>query len=132
MLTAQEARKSGITVDARLDPSVGKQRFDAGLLKQAFLNLVLNALQAMPQGGVLTVESGISGGMVVVRIADTGVGISEENRKRLFSPFFTTKKNGTGLGLAITYRIVENHRGTIDVSSELGKGTTFMVKIPVG
>ena len=101
------------------------------MLKQAFLNLILNALQAMPQGGVLTVESGLSNGMVVVRIADTGVGISEENRKRLFSPFFTTKKNGTGLGLAITYRIIENHHGTIDVASEPGKGTTFTVKIPV-
>jgi len=132
VLTAQEARKSGITVDKRLDPSVGKQRLDAGLLKQAFLNLILNALQAMPQGGVLTVESGLSNGMIVVRIADTGVGITEENRKRLFSPFFTTKKSGTGLGLAITYRIIENHQGTIDVASEPGKGTTFTVKIPVG
>jgi two-component system sensor histidine kinase HydH len=131
LLTAQEARKSGITVDKQLGLSVGKQRLDAGLLKQAFLNLILNALQAMPQGGVLTVESGLSNGMVVVRIADTGVGISEENRKRLFSPFFTTKKNGTGLGLAITYRIIENHQGSIDVASEPGKGTTFTVKIPI-
>jgi signal transduction histidine kinase len=131
VLTAQEARKSGIRVDKRLDPSVGKQRLDAGLLKQAFLNLILNALQAMPQGGVLTVESGLRNGMLVVRIADTGVGISEENRKRLFSPFFTTKKNGTGLGLAITYRIIENHHGTIDVASEPGKGATFTVTIPV-
>ena len=131
VLTAQEARKSGITVDRRLDRSIGKQRLDAGLLKQAFLNLILNALQAMPQGGVLTVESGMVNGVVVVRIADTGVGISEENRKRLFSPFFTTKKNGTGLGLAITYRIIENHHGTIAVASEPGKGTTFTVNIPV-
>lgn len=132
VLTAQEARKSGVTVDKRLNPAVGKQRLDAGLLNQAFLNLVLNALQSMPRGGVLTVESSLNNSMVVVRIADTGVGISEENRKKLFSPFFTTKKNGTGLGLAITYRIIENHHGVIDVASEPGKGTTFLVKIPIG
>ncbi len=130
-LAAQEARKLGVTVDKRLNPAVGKQRLDAGLLNQAFLNLVLNALQSMPQGGVLTVESSLNNGMVVARIADTGAGISKENRKKLFSPFFTTKKNGTGLGLAITYRIIENHHGTIDVASEPGKGTAFTVKLPV-
>ncbi len=130
-LTAQEARKAGVKVEKRLDQSIGKRSLDGGLLKQAFLNLILNAVQAMPRGGVLTVESALKGGMIEVKIADTGVGISEENRKKLFSPFFTTKKNGTGLGLAITYRIVENHRGRIDVVSEPGKGATFTVKIPV-
>jgi signal transduction histidine kinase len=104
---------------------------DAGLLKQAFLNLILNAIQAMPSGGVLTVESDLREDAVVVKIADTGIGISDENRKKLFSPFFTTKKDGTGLGLAITYRIVQNHRGTIDVKSKPGKGAAFSVKIPI-
>jgi signal transduction histidine kinase len=85
----------------------------------------------MPGGGVLTVESGLRGDAIEVTIGDTGTGISEENRKKLFSPFFTTKKNGTGLGLAITYRIIQNHRGTIDVKSEQGKGTVFTVRIPV-
>ena len=66
-----------------------------------------------------------------VKIADTGVGISAGDRKKLLSPFFTTKKNGTGLGLAITYRIIENHRGKIDITSEPGKGTTFTVQIPI-
>jgi signal transduction histidine kinase len=130
-LTAQEARKARVTVERRLDPRVGLRSLDAGLLKQALLNLVLNAIQAMPSGGVLTVESGLAGGEMVVRVSDTGTGIPEENRKKLFTPFFTTKKNGTGLGLAITYRIIENHRGTIDVASEPGKGTTFTVRIPV-
>jgi signal transduction histidine kinase len=95
------------------------------------LNIVLNAIQAMPNGGTLTIESGLRNEMLEVKIADTGNGIPEENRKKLFSPFFTTKKNGTGLGLAITYRIIENHRGRIDVASEPGRGTTFTVKIPV-
>ena len=130
-LTAQEARKTGVKVVKRLDPSIGKRSLDAGLLKQAFLNLVLNAIQAMPAGGSLTVESSLRDGMIVVNVTDTGTGISDENRRKLFSPFFTTKKNGTGLGLAITYRIIENHRGRIDVVSESGKGTTFTVKIPI-
>ena len=131
-LTAQEAKKAGVTVEKRLDQSIGKRNLDAGLLKQAFLNLVLNAIQAMPSGGVLNVESGLRDDALEVTIRDTGIGIPEENRKKLFSPFFTTKKNGTGLGLAITYRIIQNHRGTIDVKSEQGKGTTFTVKIPIG
>ncbi len=131
MLTAQEARRSRVGVEKKFDPSIGKRKLDAGLLKQAFLNMVLNAIQAMPNGGRLTVETGLRNEMLEVKIIDTGNGIPEENRKKLFSPFFTTKKNGTGLGLAITYRIIENHRGTIDVASEPGRGTTFTVKIPV-
>jgi signal transduction histidine kinase len=130
LLTAQEARRSRVGVEKKLDPSIGKRNLDAGLLKQAFLNMVLNAIQAMPNGGTLTVETGLRNGMLEVNIIDTGIGIPEENRKKLFSPFFTTKRNGTGLGLAITYRIIENHHGTIGVVSEPGKGTTFTVKIP--
>jgi len=130
-LTMQEAKKAGITVEKSLDPSIGKRSLDAGLLKQAFLNIILNAIQAMPDGGTLTVESFFRDNAIEVRIADTGTGISEENRKKLFSPFFTTRKNGTGLGLAITYRIIQNHRGMIEVKSAQGKGTVFSVKIPV-
>lgn len=130
-LTAPEARKAGVKIEKRLDESIGRRSLDAGMLKQAFLNLVLNAIQAMPTGGTLTVESGLRNGTIVVKIADTGTGIAEENRRKLFSPFFTTKKNGTGLGLAITYRIIENHRGTIDVASDPGRGARFTVKIPV-
>jgi signal transduction histidine kinase len=130
-LSAQEARKAGVKVDKKLDLSIGKRSLDAGMLKQAFLNLILNAIQAMPGGGALTVKTRLLSDAFEVKISDTGIGISEENRKKLFSPFFTTKKNGTGLGLAITYRIIENHRGRIDVVSEPGRGTTFTVLIPV-
>jgi len=130
-LTAPEAKKTGVKVDKRLDLSIGIRSLDMSLLRQAFLNLVLNAIQAMDKGGVLTIVSALRGDSIEITVADTGIGISEENRKKLFSPFFTTKKNGTGLGLAITYRIIENHRGTIDVASEQGKGTTFTVKIPI-
>lgn len=130
-LTAQPARKAGVSVEKRLDLNLGKWNLDAGLLKQAFLNLVLNAIQAMPEGGTLTVVSARRDELIEVKIVDTGMGISTDNRKKLFSPFFTTKKDGTGLGLAITYRIIQNHRGTIDVVSEPGKGATFTITIPV-
>lgn len=130
-LSAQEAKKAGVKVEKRLDPSLGMRSLDAGLLKQAFLNLVLNAIQAMPQGGVLTVTSALRGRSLEVSVSDTGTGISGEDRKKLFSPFFTTKKDGTGLGLAITYRIVRNHKGEISVESEPGKGSTFTVKLQV-
>ncbi len=131
-LTAQEAGKAGIMVKKQLDSSLGRHNLDGELLKQALLNLILNAIQSMTRGGVLTVESRLADGKIEMKISDTGCGIPEENRKKLFSPFFTTKKNGTGLGLAITYRIIENHRGTIDVASEPGRGTTFTVRIPAG
>lgn len=130
-LTAQPARKAGVEVVKRLDPAVGRHDFDAALLQQAFLNLVLNAVQAMPGGGTLTVESRLRDGCLEVSFADTGTGISPESRKRLFSPFFTTKPGGTGLGLVITYRIVQNHGGTIDVESGPGRGTAFTVRIPL-
>ena len=130
-LTSQQARKAGVRIEKYLDPGIGEQSLDAGLLKQAMLNLILNAIQAMPGGGVLSVETRRQAGAIEIRIADTGTGIPEENRKKLFSPFFTTRKNGTGLGLAITYRIIENHHGRIDVASEPGKGTTFTIKIPI-
>jgi signal transduction histidine kinase len=72
----------------------------------------------------------LRGHSLELSVADSGTGISPENRKKLFSPFFTTRENGTGLGLAITYRIIENHRGTIDVESEPGRGARFTVRIP--
>jgi len=130
-LTAQPIRKAGGSVEKRLESNIGKWNLDGGLLKQAFLNLVLNSIQAMPEGGTLTLSSGRFNDRIEVKIADTGIGISAEDRKKLFSPFFTTKNDGTGLGLAITYRIIQNHRGTIDVQSEPGRGATFTITIPI-
>lgn len=129
-LISQQARKSGITIDQHLDVSIGRRSIDPDLLKQAIVNITLNAIQAMQAGGALTVRSELKRGSLVLTFSDTGTGITDEVMKKLFSPFFTTKKNGTGLGLAITYRIIENHRGTISVASEVGKGTTFTVTIP--
>jgi signal transduction histidine kinase len=103
---------------------------DREQLKQAFLNLVLNALQAMPEGGTLTIGTETTDGQLRIRFTDTGQGIPQENLERIFNPFFTTRQEGTGLGLAITHRIVQGHGGRIEVQSRLGAGTTFTVVLP--
>jgi signal transduction histidine kinase len=105
---------------------------DKSQLKQLFLNLLLNAVQAMPAGGTLTVEAlRKEGTKAVVAVADTGDGIPDENMDRIFDPFFTTKKGGTGLGLSICYNIVKSHGGEIEVKSRVGQGTTILVSLPL-
>jgi signal transduction histidine kinase len=114
---------------------------DSTHLQTLFLNLITNALDAMPQGGVLTVKtrqvsppfSSEDGKWLEISITDTGIGITEESKKRIFDPFFTTKKmgEGTGLGLAICEKIVKEHSGKIDLESEVGKGSTFSILIPI-
>jgi PAS domain S-box-containing protein len=98
---------------------------DEGMLRQAVLNILLNAVQAMPQGGDLSIECVALDGNVNLRIADTGRGIAAADRPRLFDPFFTTRPDGTGLGLAICHNIMLAHGGAIEVESEIGKGTVF-------
>jgi signal transduction histidine kinase len=108
---------------------------DEALLKQVFLNLILNAIDAMPSGGHLTISGesihNSSGRHVEIRISDTGVGIADEIRERIFDPFFTTKRKGTGLGLSIVYNAIQAHDGTIEVESSLNEGTTFILTIPI-
>ena len=114
---------------------------DITYLQTLFLNLITNALDAMPRGGVLTIKtqkapfetSPGNGEWVKISVADTGIGITEESKKKIFDPFFTTKKigEGTGLGLAICDKIVKEHSGRLDVESEVGKGSTFSVFIPI-
>jgi len=105
---------------------------DGGLLRRVFTNLVTNAIQAMPQGGDLKIEGHALGGEVSVSIEDTGVGISEEAQANLFKPLITTKPKGMGLGLPVCKRMIEVHKGRIEVESEVGVGTTFTVKLPIG
>jgi signal transduction histidine kinase len=102
-------------------------------LNQVWTNLVHNALQAMDHKGTLTVGLSREGGEAVVSIGDTGCGIPEEIRSRIFDAFFTTKAagEGTGLGLDIVRKIVEKHQGRIEVDSEVGRGTTFTVRLPI-
>lgn len=104
---------------------------DANQLKQAFLNIITNAIQSLPDGGVITVTTSQKGGSIVVRIEDTGPGIPGDVMSKLFVPFFTTRKAGSGLGLAVTKRIIDNHGGDIEVMSEGGKGTAFNISIPI-
>jgi len=106
-------------------------KIDADKMKRVFINLIKNAVDAMPNGGKLTISSEKTNGNVKITFADTGTGISEENLKKLFGPLFTTKAKGMGLGLAICKRIVEAHGGRISVESVVDKGTTFTITIPV-
>ena len=129
--------ENGIRMVERISRSPLEIEGDGELLKQVFYNVVLNAVQAMPEGGTLRVSttrrrSRIKGQrMVEVAVADSGVGIPPEDLQRIFSPFFTTKERGTGLGLTVVHRIVEIHGGLVEVESEVGKGTTFRISIPL-
>lgn len=103
---------------------------DADLLHRAFQNLVLNALDAMPAGGTLTLRTKEHEGNVRIEIADTGKGLTSEECSRLFTPYYTTKVQGTGLGLAIIQSVISDHHGTISVASDEGHGTTFRIELP--
>ena len=101
--------------------------FDSDKLKQAFMNVVLNAMEAMPQGGLLQVSTILDEDRVGIKVVDTGVGISAEDLGHLFEPFFTKKTRGTGLGLANVKRILEEHGGNVEIESTLGEGTTVLM-----
>jgi signal transduction histidine kinase len=104
---------------------------DARLVRQAVLNVAVNAVQAMPRGGRITIRTRREGPAALLEIEDTGAGIPEEVRERIFEPFFTTKASGTGLGLAVVRRIVEGHGGTVSVRSAPGAGTVFALRFPL-
>ena len=131
ILSSSQARMSKVKISEGYEQvpiTIG----DVDQLKQVFLNIMTNAVHAMPHGGVLTIKTSMVGDYIFVSIADTGQGIPQELRQRIFEPFFSTKKDsGTGLGLSISYRIIQDHGGRIDVESEEGKGTTFVVRLPV-
>jgi two-component system NtrC family sensor kinase len=120
-----------VEVVCRLDEPMPDILADPDQLDLVFGNLVLNAIQAMPDGGKLTVASKIAGASVLISFADTGTGISEENLERIFDPLFTTKTSGMGLGLALIKMLVEEHEGRIEVESEEGEGTIFTVRLPI-
>jgi signal transduction histidine kinase len=101
---------------------------DPDLLRRAFENLVLNAIDAMPNGGTLRIATSATTGIVAVEISDTGAGLTEEEAKRLFTPYYTTKQHGTGLGLAIVQSVISDHGASIAVSSIPGKGTRFRME----
>ena len=130
-LATMELRNKGLAVTTSYTHQGAVVVGDAAQLKQVFLNLILNAKDAMERGGALTIFTGEVNGHVEVHVADTGCGIHPKDLPHLFEPFFSRKANGNGLGLSIVHGIVQEHRGTIAVQSTPGRGTTFIVKLPV-
>ncbi len=132
-LVAGQAKKQRIDVKILPTDDLAVVRADPDQMQQVLLNIIVNALYAMPEGGELTIATRVlkAGGVVEVTISDNGRGIAKDDLERIFEPFFTTKTSGTGLGLAICRNIVEIHRGTVDVESSPGHGTTFRIKLPL-
>jgi two-component system, NtrC family, nitrogen regulation sensor histidine kinase NtrY len=122
--------KPAVTTEYFLSDSVPEIDADQEMLHRAFQNLVINALDAMPAGGVLTMRSSDRGDVVRIEVSDTGKGLTPEEASRLFTPYYTTKTQGTGLGLAIVQSVISDHHGTISVSSEEGRGSTFRIDLP--
>ncbi len=126
-----QLQKSNIQLAQLLPIDVPEVYVDRALLKQAVLNLVLNAAEAMPNGGQLRLVLSRRGEMAEITVGDTGKGIPLENRQKIFQLFFTTRPGGSGIGLASTFRIVQLHNGSIDFTSEVGRGTTFRIELPL-
>src|SRR5437870_993540 len=126
-----QLQKAGVEVEELLGNGIPEVWADRDLLKQAVLNLVLNAAEAMTSGGELRVELGRRGEMAEISVSDTGKGIPTENQQKIFQLFFTTRPGGSGIGLATTFRIVQLHNGSIDFQSEAGRGTTFRIELPL-
>jgi len=125
--------KAGIELVRSLSPDLPELIVDQGQLTQVLVNLIVNAVQAMPEGGKLTVQTLSSDGHVSLIVEDTGIGMSEEVVRQIFIPFFTTKdvNEGTGLGLPVVHGIVTSHGGSIKVESKMGDGTQFKIQLPV-
>jgi len=130
-LLEREISDRDILVEQELAADIPASLVDRAQLKQAFYNLIRNALQAMRAGGILRIRTEATDSHLVVSVIDTGQGISAEQMGRIFEPYYTTKPDGTGLGLMIVQRIVRDHGGTIDVESDAGRGTTVRIKLPI-
>lgn len=134
-LVERQSVFQNIQISKNLDLQIPIILLDGNQIQQVFMNVLLNSADAMANGGSLTISSSWapSDSLVKVKFCDTGCGIPEENLSKIFDPFFTTKsaKKGTGLGLAVSYGIIERHRGRIEVQSEMGKGTTFTIQLPL-
>jgi signal transduction histidine kinase len=124
--------RAKIKCELQLDPHLETVAADAELLHRAISNLVLNAMDAMPEGGTLGLRTRGEGGSVVIEVADSGVGLTAEECEQIFTPYYTSKVHGTGLGIAIVQSVVSDHGGRIRVRSELRRGTTFVIELPRG
>jgi two-component system NtrC family sensor kinase len=133
-LVENQARFQNIKIIREFRKDIPMLFLDADQIQQVFMNIIINAADAMTgDGGTLTVKTDLNNGIAEISFMDTGRGISKEHFSKLFTPFFTTKETGkgTGLGLAISYGIIQSHNGDIDVKSEMGKGSTFRIKLPI-
>jgi len=130
-LFAAKAEESGIEIIRYLDPDLPRVLVDRELFQSALLNLVINAQQAMPEGGQLVVRSTMHGTRAALHLIDTGCGMDDATASKIFEPFFSTKPGGSGLGLPTTARIVDAHGGQISIQSEVGRGTQFVIELPV-
>jgi two-component system sensor histidine kinase HydH len=130
-LVKGEAQQSKVRIRVVAPLTLPPLKADREYLRQTLLNLILNGLQAMPEGGTLTLAAKTSNGNFLISVTDTGTGIAPENRTRIFEPYFTTKAKGTGLGLAVSRRIIEAHGGTITAANEAGGGCRFVISLPL-
>ena len=131
LLTSQIVSQK-VTLQKKLSADLPQVRGSSELLQHVFTNLILNALNAMHEGGTLTVTTRTTEpAEVEIQFIDTGTGIPAENQSKIFLPFFTTSREGIGLGLPMSYGIIQQHQGTIEVETQVGKGTTFTVTLPV-
>ncbi|MEW6375478.1 MAG: PAS domain S-box protein [Thermodesulfobacteriota bacterium] len=133
LVMEKQMRESNIQVETFFDPDIPEVMASTNQMRQVMLNLFKNAKEAMPKGGLLTVRTSKEGNKALIHIQDTGIGIPEEIRDKIFEAFFTTKQKvkGVGLGLSVCYGIIKDHGGEIRVESEEGKGTTFTISLPV-
>jgi signal transduction histidine kinase len=129
-LAAPDAEQHGVTIERHMPDQRLAIKVDADLMKQAFLNVVLNGVQAMPAGGALTISARRENNMVVAEIQDQGGGIPQDLHEKIFELYFTTKKDGSGIGLAQTYQILQWHYGSVDFESVDGTGAIFRFHIP--
>ncbi len=133
LLVRNQTSFRNIRIEKILAPGIPEIQTDTDQIQQVFINIILNAAEAMTKGGALTITSTLSANRDFIKICftDTGPGISEADRERIFDPFYTTKEHGTGLGLSISYGIIEQHGGTITVESPPGRGATFIIQLPI-
>jgi signal transduction histidine kinase len=130
-LARQQVPSVSIRIELQKDPKLPNVEHDGDQIQQLLLNLLLNAVQAIDGEGTIRVEMSLLKGDAAITVVDTGRGIAPEHLANIFRPFYTTKRNGTGLGLSMARRTVGDHHGRIDVTSEVGKGTTFVVILPL-
>lgn len=133
LLVRNQTSFRNVNIEKKLEDNIPEIMADKDQIQQVFINFILNAADAMPKGGKINIETKVmrNRDFIEIKFEDSGIGISEVNKNKIFDPFFTTKENGTGLGLSISYGIVEQHGGTINLESEVGKGTTFIVNLPI-